>query len=87
MKGLYVYLLLLIAILLPSTAIAASCTVNGQNDFTIGFTVTASPARQYVRMYKNANHGFHNDSTGRYDKEKAELAWKRTIEFFNKKLT
>lgn len=37
-------------------------------------------------MYPNANHGFHNDSTPRYDKAAAELAWSRTIEFFNKKL-
>ena len=40
-----------------------------------------------MHMYKGANHGFHNDSTGRYDKENAQLAWNRTIEFFNKKLT
>ncbi len=39
-----------------------------------------------MHMYENANHGFHNDSTGRYDPEKAELAWNRTIEFFNKHL-
>ncbi|MGB5378331.1 dienelactone hydrolase family protein [Muriicola sp.] len=38
-------------------------------------------------IYKNANHGFHNDTTPRYDREAAELAWNRTIEFFNKKLT
>jgi carboxymethylenebutenolidase len=37
-------------------------------------------------MYPNANHGFHNDSTPRYDKAAAELAWTRTIEFFNTKL-
>jgi len=40
-----------------------------------------------MHMYKNANHGFHNDSTGRYDKANAQLAWQRTIEFFNKKLS
>ena len=39
-----------------------------------------------MHMYPQANHGFHNDSTGRYDKDMAELAWKRTIEFFNKHL-
>lgn len=39
-----------------------------------------------MHMYQGANHGFHNDSTGRYDKHNAELAWQRTIEFFNKKL-
>jgi carboxymethylenebutenolidase len=37
-------------------------------------------------MYENANHGFHNDTTPRYDKVAAELAWKRTIDFFNAKL-
>src|SRR5215218_723875 len=36
--------------------------------------------------YDNANHGFHNDTTPRYDKAAAELAWKRTIDFFNAKL-
>jgi len=39
-----------------------------------------------MHMYPQANHGFHNDSTGRYNEEMAELAWKRTIEFFNKHL-
>lgn len=34
-------------------------------------------------IYENANHGFHNDTTPRYDKAAAELAWKRTIDFFN----
>ena len=36
--------------------------------------------------YPNANHGFHNDTTPRYDKEAAELAWRRTIEFFRENL-
>jgi carboxymethylenebutenolidase len=40
-----------------------------------------------MHIYKDAKHGFHNDSTGRYDKDNAELAWTRTIEFFNKKLS
>ncbi len=35
-----------------------------------------------MHMYPAANHGFHNDSTSRYDEEQAELAWKRTVEFF-----
>lgn len=39
-----------------------------------------------MHMYKNAKHGFHNDSTARFDKDNAELAWKRTLEFFNSKL-
>lgn len=33
-------------------------------------------------IYPEVNHGFHNDSTPRYDKEAAELAWQRTIDFF-----
>jgi len=33
-------------------------------------------------IYENANHGFHNDTTPRYDREAAELAWGRTVEFF-----
>jgi carboxymethylenebutenolidase len=37
-------------------------------------------------MYENVNHGFHNDTTPRYDKAAAELAWKRTIDFFNEHL-
>jgi carboxymethylenebutenolidase len=37
-------------------------------------------------IYENVNHGFHNDTTPRYDKAAAELAWKRTIDFFGEKL-
>jgi carboxymethylenebutenolidase len=37
-------------------------------------------------MYKDCNHGFHNDSTPRYDEKNANLAWDRTITFFNKHL-
>lgn len=37
-------------------------------------------------MYEKANHGFHNDSTPRFDKASADLAWSRTIDFFSKYL-
>ncbi|MCW8926524.1 MAG: dienelactone hydrolase family protein [Xanthomonadales bacterium] len=37
-------------------------------------------------VYAGANHGFHNDSTGRYIPEAAELAWSRTIGFFREHL-
>ncbi|RYE17486.1 MAG: dienelactone hydrolase family protein, partial [Sphingobacteriaceae bacterium] len=37
-------------------------------------------------IYENVNHGFHNDTTPRYDKAAAELAWKRTIDFFRAQL-
>ncbi|MEH6823019.1 MAG: dienelactone hydrolase family protein [Motiliproteus sp.] len=40
-----------------------------------------------VYMYPGVNHGFHNDSTGRYSEVAAELAWSRTLDFFNKHLT
>lgn len=46
----------------------------------------AAKADYTMHLYPKANHGFHNDSTGRYDKEQAELAWTRTIEFFRKHL-
>ena len=38
-------------------------------------------------IYPNVNHGFHNDTTPRYDKAAAELAWQRTIDFFKEKLS
>lgn len=37
-------------------------------------------------IYEGANHGFHNDSTPRYDKAAADLAWTRTVDFFKAKL-
>ncbi|HVI88749.1 MAG TPA: YghX family hydrolase [Dongiaceae bacterium] len=37
-------------------------------------------------IYPGVNHGFHNDSTPRYDKAAAELAWGRTIGWFNRYL-
>jgi carboxymethylenebutenolidase len=39
-----------------------------------------------VFFYPDVNHGFHNDSTPRYNEEAAKLAWERTIEFFKQKL-
>jgi len=38
-------------------------------------------------VYPGVNHGFHNDTTPRYDDAAAKLAWKRTIEFLKKHLT
>jgi carboxymethylenebutenolidase len=37
-------------------------------------------------IYPEVNHGFHNNTTPRYDKEAAELSWSRTISFFKEKL-
>jgi carboxymethylenebutenolidase len=39
-----------------------------------------------VYTYANANHGFHNNTTPRYDEAAAKLAQQRTIDFFNKNL-
>ncbi len=42
---------------------------------------------QYTaHMYEGVNHGFHNDTTPRYDEAAAGLAWKRTLGFFKSKL-
>ncbi len=39
-----------------------------------------------AHMYPEVNHGFHNDTTPRYNQAAAVLAWQRTIDFFNTKL-
>ena len=39
-----------------------------------------------AHIYPNVNHGFHNDTTPRYDEAAATLAWNRTIAFFKEKL-
>ena len=40
-----------------------------------------------AHFYEGANHGFHNDTTPRYDAAAAELAWDRTIAFFGEHLS
>ncbi len=37
-------------------------------------------------FYPEKNHGFHNDTTPRYDEAAAKLAWQRTVDFFNQHL-
>ncbi|WP_298879075.1 dienelactone hydrolase family protein [uncultured Polaribacter sp.] len=39
-----------------------------------------------AHFYPNANHGFHNNTTPRFDEASANLSWERTIAFFNKYL-
>lgn len=39
-----------------------------------------------AHMYPGVNHGFHNDTTPRYDAAAAELSWQRTLAFFRKHL-
>ncbi len=46
----------------------------------------AAKADHTMHMYPKCNHGFHNDSTGRYDEKNAQLAWQRTIAFFKQHL-
>jgi carboxymethylenebutenolidase len=44
----------------------------------------ANGVRYEMHMYANTNHGFHNDTTPRYDEAAAKQAWQRTLDFFNK---
>jgi carboxymethylenebutenolidase len=46
----------------------------------------ANHATYTAYVYEGANHGFHNDTTPRYDEPAAKLAWQRTLDFFNKYL-
>ncbi|MGE0456118.1 MAG: dienelactone hydrolase family protein [Vicinamibacteria bacterium] len=46
----------------------------------------ANEVEYAVYFYENTNHGFHNDTTPRYDEAAAKLAWQRALEFFDKKL-
>lgn len=46
----------------------------------------ASKVNYTVHFYDGVNHGFHNDTTPRYDKAAATLAWDRTVAFFDKTL-
>jgi len=46
----------------------------------------ANNVRYQAFIYPNVNHGFHNDSTPRYDEAAAKLAWSRTLAFLNENL-
>ena len=48
--------------------------------------LTAAHVTHEGYIYKGAQHGFHNDTTPRYDEAAAKLAWQRTLELFNKQL-
>lgn len=48
--------------------------------------LTAANVTHEGYVYKGANHGFHNDTTPRYDDAAAKLAWQRTLDWFNKYL-
>jgi carboxymethylenebutenolidase len=46
----------------------------------------ADGVRYQMFMYPNVNHGFHNDTTPRYDEAAAKLAWSRTMTFLEQNL-
>ena len=46
----------------------------------------ANGVRYEMFMYPNVQHGFHNDSTPRYDEAAAKLAWSRTLAFLDQHL-
>lgn len=46
----------------------------------------ANKVRYTMHMYDGVNHGFHNDTTPRYDEAAAKLSWQRTLDFFNQHL-
>ena len=46
-----------------------------------------SNQKSFVRhIYPGTRHGFHNNSTPRYNEEAAQLAWERTVTFFREQL-
>ncbi|MHA1157959.1 MAG: YghX family hydrolase [Alphaproteobacteria bacterium] len=56
-----------------------------------GWPAYAAALKEYgktftVHLYPGANHGFHNDTTPRYDRQQAALAWRRTLDFFSEHL-
>ena len=57
---------------------------SGWPAFDEALTAAHVPHEGYV--YSGANHGFHNDTTPRYDEAAAKLAWQRTLDWFNKYL-
>jgi len=56
----------------------------GWPDYEAALKANNKEYKAYI--YPEVNHGFHNDTTPRYDKAAAELAWSRTVEFFKEKL-
>lgn len=70
---------MLLPTLMPDYAAAEQVSFNDE-------AIKENGAQYTMHLYPGTNHGFHNDSTGRYDEEQAELAWKRTLDFFRKEL-
>lgn len=56
----------------------------GWPDFEAALKANGKEYQTFI--YDGVNHGFHNDTTPRYDEAAAKLAWERTIAFFREKL-
>jgi carboxymethylenebutenolidase len=48
--------------------------------------LAAAGVKHTTYVYPGTRHGFHNDSTPRYNAEAAALAWERTIDLFQRRL-
>jgi len=80
----------------PADAAKIKAPINAQygeldkrfNDGWPAFDAALTEARvpHEGHVYKDANHGFHNDTTPRYDEAAAKEAWQRTLDWFNKYL-
>ena len=46
----------------------------------------AAGVRYEIHIYPGTQHGFHNNSTPRYNEAAAKLSWERTVAFFKKNL-
>ena len=46
----------------------------------------ANGVQHEIHVYPGTQHGFHNDTTPRYDEAAAKLSWRRTLDFFGKNL-
>ena len=49
-------------------------------------TLKANNVQHGIHVYPGTQHGFHNDTTPRYDEAAAKLSWQRTLAFFKKNL-
>ena len=51
-----------------------------------GKVLAAHHVEHHAYVYPNTQHGFHNDTTPRYDEAAAKLSWQRTLAFFKENL-
>ena len=79
----------------PLEVVKRLCPVVGsypEKDFTaraartLDRELTTYNVKHDIKIYPGAGHSFFNDARGRYDKEAAEDAWRRTLKFFKDQL-